>query len=203
MAARPATRLAARSTLAVAGFVILTALATAADLASKHLVFQSLLSDPALRARPTAFGDHTAKQALRRFQRPVWAGVKFTLSVNPGVAFGMPMPRWLVAAATVTIVALVLYFFATTAAKARSVHVGLALILGGALGNFYDRLLAKVSVEGFEPIRYQVRDFIDCSALHYPWVFNLADAWLVIGVAILMLHWLFVGRKLKTPGAPR
>ena len=92
MAARPATRLAARSTLAVAGFVILTALATAADLASKHLVFQSLLSDPALRARPTAFGDRTAKQALQRFQRPVWAGVKFTLSINPGVAFGFSGP---------------------------------------------------------------------------------------------------------------
>ena len=45
-----------------------------------------------------------------------------------------------------------------------------------------------------DPILRNVRDFIDCSDLGYPWVFNVADVLLVIGVAILGLHWFFVDR---------
>ena len=65
-------------------------------------------------------------------------------------------------------------------------HAALAFILAGALGNLYDRLFGAVSIPGFEPIRYQVRDFIDCSELYYRWVFNVADMLLVIGVAMLI-----------------
>jgi signal peptidase II len=104
------------------------------------------------------------------------------------------MYRGLVAAATIATILLVMYFFLTSPAKAWAVHLALAMILGGALGNLYDRLWGSVTVPGYEPIRYQVRDFIDCSSLHYPWVFNVADAWLVLGVAILLFAWWRMGR---------
>lgn len=183
--------------LSVAAFVALACVALAGDLASKHYVFNSLLNDSSLQGRlqppaGQALGATAARAVLGTYQRQICPGVSFTLSVNPGVVFGLPMPRLLVAAATVLTVTLVCYFFATS--TDRLVLPALALILGGAMGNLYDRLFSVVAMEGFEPIRYHVRDFIDCSGLHYPWVFNLADAWLVIGVALLALHWWLVGR---------
>jgi signal peptidase II len=70
-------------------------------------------------------------------------------------------------------------------------HVSLALILGGAAGNLYDRLFSAVRLPGLEPIRGHVRDFIDCRDLAYPYIFNVADALLVAGAAMILLHWLW------------
>ena len=181
-------------------FLIVVCAAISSDLLSKHYVFKWLLNDPSLRSQidvgPGApLSADAARAALGLYQREVPLGVKLTLSVNPGVVFGLHVPRPAVVVASVLTAVLVGYFFATSERSARLVHVGLALILGGALGNLYDRLFSVVSVEGFEPIAYHVRDFIDCSALHYPWVFNVADAWLVVGVALLMLNWLLAARE--------
>lgn len=63
--------------------------------------------------------------------------------------------------------------------------VGIAFIAGGALGNLIDR------------INYgYVVDFLDFSGLYFPWVFNLADAAINIGVALLLADaWLTRERK--------
>ncbi len=198
---RPA-KAAIKCPLAIALFVGLTGVALAGDLVTKHLVFQSLLSDPVLLERmdrgvQVRGGEMTAKEALRNFQRPAALGVTFSLSTNEGVAFNLPMYRWLIVVATAVTTSLVIYFFATSSAATFSVHVALGLIFGGALGNLYDRLLGEVVVPGFEPIRYQVRDFIDCSALRYPWVFNVADAALVVGVSLLVVHWFLTNRSVR------
>lgn len=188
----------------MATFVLLAAGGLAADLLSKHHVFASFLDTPDLTARVeeirTAFQAEIgrppeAREVLHHFQRDVCPGVRFTLSVNPGVVFGLPMPRWAVAAATVLTMGLVTLFFATADARARSVHVAMAFVLAGAVGNLYDRLASVVALPNMEPIRNHVRDFIDCSQLHYPWVFNVADVLLVAGVAVLMLHWLLTARQ--------
>jgi signal peptidase II len=56
--------------------------------------------------------------------------------------------------------------------------VALALILGGALGNLYDR------------IRYHfVIDFLEVKIVHYHWPdFNFADSCIVIGACLLLLE---------------
>ena len=56
--------------------------------------------------------------------------------------------------------------------------VALALILGGALGNLYDR------------IRYHyVIDFIEVHIIHYHWPdFNVADSCIVIGACLLLIE---------------
>jgi signal peptidase II len=56
--------------------------------------------------------------------------------------------------------------------------VALALILGGAIGNMYDR------------IRYgYVVDFLEVHIIHYHWPdFNVADSCIVIGALLLMLE---------------
>jgi signal peptidase II len=209
------SRPASRSVSAIVVFLAITAAGVAADLWSKHAAFQSFLDDEGLAAEARMFHDDfrgrrpTAREFLATMRRRVCPGVWLSLSTNPGVVFGLPMPRWAVAAITAGAVGLVGLFFAQTDHRARWLHVGLALILGGALGNLYDRLFSVVRLPGFEPIRYEVRDFIDCSELHWHWVFNVADVLLVVGVAILMVHRLVAplvrrsARRAAAAGAPR
>ncbi len=59
--------------------------------------------------------------------------------------------------------------------------VGLALILGGALGNLWDRLVSG-----------QVVDFLDFYVGSYHWpAFNLADSAIVVGALLLVTEILF------------
>lgn len=185
-------RWALRSPATIIVFASLVLGGLAADLVSKHWVFRSLLSDPALIARAeqyrTSHVEPTTWAVLHQFRRSACRGVSFTLSTNPGVVFGWPLPPWAVVVATIVTVALVCLFFATSDRKARAVHLALAFILAGALGNLYDRLFSEVAPLSMEPIRRNVRDFIDCSDLYYPWVFNVADVLLVVGVIVLALN---------------
>jgi signal peptidase II len=56
--------------------------------------------------------------------------------------------------------------------------VALALILGGAFGNLYDRILY-----------HYVVDFLEVRIVHYHWPdFNVADSCIVIGACLLMIE---------------
>jgi len=56
--------------------------------------------------------------------------------------------------------------------------LSLALILGGALGNLYDR--ARL---------FYVVDFLEVTIVHYHWPdFNVADSCIVIGACLLLLE---------------
>jgi len=136
--------------------------------------------------------ESASRKLLHFFRRDFAPGVRLSLSTNPGVVFGLGVPRWIVNLATGGAILLVAGMFAWSDRRARAMHLGLALILAGAAGNLYDRVFSVVQLPhaGLEPIRRHVRDFIDCSQLHYPWVFNVADAWLVVGVGLLMLQWI-------------
>ncbi len=65
------------------------------------------------------------------------------------------------------------------ATRARHVLVGIALamIAGGAIGNGLDRIRLGWVV-----------DFLDFSGLYFPWVFNIADSAISIGVVLLAWH---------------
>lgn len=54
--------------------------------------------------------------------------------------------------------------------------IGVGFIIGGALGNLYDRIAYGYVV-----------DFLDFSGLYFPWVFNVADASIDIGIGFLLL----------------
>lgn len=205
-----------RSAAAVVLFLVITVIALAADLWSKEAVFSSLLADPNLPVRVDEIRNNLGQNVEPRdvlktldLHRKVGAGLRLSLSTNPGVVFGLPMPPALVAVATVFTVLLVGWFFAVSPKRARWTHAALGLILAGALGNFYDRMIAEVRIPNFAtPITLQVRDFLDFSEVHfmglnYPYIFNVADVWLVIGVGILMLHWVFAGRGDKEKSAAK
>ena len=58
----------------------------------------------------------------------------------------------------------------------------LAFVMGGTVGNFIDRLLTNA-----------VTDFLSFvfGSYHFP-VFNLADSFLVVGVIMLIVHFVFL-----------
>jgi signal peptidase II len=111
---------------------------------------------------------------------PVWGPVRLTLVENRGVSFGLfssdaPWTRWALVAFSL-IVAGALGHWVRRAEK-RFTGAALGLIIGGALGNAVDRIRGGVVV-----------DFLDVTALHFPWVFNVADSAISIGIALLLVE---------------
>jgi signal peptidase II len=109
---------------------------------------------------------------------------------NTGAAFGMlnsvDFPFKTAALSVVAAGALAgLAFFAATLPAAQWLsRLGIALIIGGAAGNLIDRVTL-----GY------VTDFVDLSwqGWHF-WAFNVADAAITVGVALMILEMLGVGR---------
>ena len=86
---------------------------------------------------------------------------------------------------------LCLVFYAMTIARSEKLKsIGLALVLGGALGNLHDNLLPNEAVESAGA----VRDFLDFyiplpwrdGPYHYP-TFNIADSGILIGAVSLFI----------------
>ncbi len=118
-----------------------------------------------------------------------------TFSVNTGGAFGI-LPhgtQLLAAAAAIAAIAIVAYSVRARMPLPRLLGIALALPLGGALGNLWDRVSLG-----------HVIDFLDLHAGANPrWdfpIFNLADSAICIGVGLLAL---FYGRQpAAMPAAP-
>jgi signal peptidase II len=110
-----------------------------------------------------------------------------TLVHNIGVSFGLlaaeGIGRWLLVLFSV-IVSIGLFSWLKKSDN-RFLSLALGLIIGGALGNALDR-----SLYGY------VVDFLDFSELHFPWVFNVADSAITIGVILLFTQQFF------TPSQP-
>ncbi|HET7628769.1 MAG TPA: signal peptidase II [Bacillales bacterium] len=121
---------------------------------------------------------------------PVWTGVlSITSHRNRGAAFGILQGRmWLFYIITVVVVIGVIYYLQTQGRKQPLLGIALGLVLGGAVGNFIDRLW-----------RGEVVDFIYVSIINFP-IFNVADSSLCIGVALIFIHTLADAKKGSTHG---
>jgi signal peptidase II len=103
---------------------------------------------------------------------------RFTYVENRGAAFSFlasaAFGRWLLVATGLIAVAA----FSVWALRLRRqlAVLGAALILGGAVGNLFDRIRLGYVVD-FVQWHYQDR-------VHWP-VFNVADAWILVGAVIL------------------
>src|SRR5438034_3333565 len=103
---------------------------------------------------------------------------------NTGVAFGIfssissPAKSVLLSVFTALAATLVTVYSARTSTRNRLLQVALGLILGGALGNLYDRL-----AYGY------VNDFLEFYIGNYHWPsFNIADSAISIGVVLLTIE---------------
>ena len=131
--------------------------------------------------------DYVTKVAVLASFAP-WEGRAVTpffnlvLVFNKGAAFsflasapGWQMPFF----ATIAVVASVVISFLIFKHRNKTLFCcGLALILGGALGNLYDRLVYG-----------HVVDFLDFHAAGWHWpAFNVADSAITVGAAILIVE---------------
>ena len=145
-------------------FWAVAAVAAAADLCTKHLIFQRL---PALDSKPIVI---------------VKGFIQIVHSENRGGVFGLAQgsAMWLVFGLVAG--ALVVWFAHRKENKALLLQIALGLIMAGAIGNVFDRVA----------IGY-VRDFVDVcywSGKHWP-AFNVADAGICVGAVYLAVHAFF------------
>ncbi len=109
---------------------------------------------------------------------------------NRGAAWGMLEGQmWLFSIVTVAVICAIVYFYHSEAKGKPIFQVGLMLLLGGAIGNFIDRIF-----------RGEVVDFVDVliPIIKYDFpIFNVADAALTIAVVILMIGLIMEDKKEK------
>jgi len=127
-------------------------------------------------------------------QRVVTDFFNLVLVFNKGAAFSLfaQAPGWQapVLSAFAVAAAIVVGVFIMRSPGRQILCFGLALILGGAIGNVIDRLRFG-----------QVVDFLDFHALGWHWpAFNVADSAITLGAALLILDGL--RRHEKRAGAP-
>ncbi len=114
----------------------------------------------------------------------------FTLRYNSGAAFSFlddsgGWQRWLFTGIALVASVLLSFWIKRVAATKPYEAFALAFILGGALGNLYDRIVLGHVVD-FILVHYQD---------HYWPAFNLADSAISLGAAILIIDMLFVKEK--------
>jgi signal peptidase II len=105
---------------------------------------------------------------------------------NSGIAFGLfASAASIVILLTSLAVAWMLYFFARSGSRHPILPVALGLVMGGSLSNLVDRVRLG-----------HVTDFLD---LRYWPAFNLADTFIVVGVAALLLALVVSDRNAAKP----
>lgn len=109
---------------------------------------------------------------------------------NSGAAWGMLEGQmWLFYIVTVVVVGGLIYYFHKEAQGHRLFSISLMLLLGGAIGNFIDRLVSGEVVD-FIAVLIPVINY------NFP-IFNIADAALTIGVGLLIIHIIMDEKKNK------
>ncbi|OCG07155.1 signal peptidase II [Gilliamella sp. wkB178] len=107
---------------------------------------------------------------------------------NIGAAFSiLEGQRWMLAVVAIIISGVIIYMLYRNPSSKKLENFSLALILGGALGNLFDRLY-----HGF------VVDFLDVNFgdWHYP-TFNIADCAICVGIGLFIISNFKKSKKIK------
>jgi signal peptidase II len=186
------------------------AVSVVADLWSKEVAFErvagfpvTVLREQVLEAK--ANGLRTL-QSLIPAHEPVVVAPKllnFTLVLNPGAVFGIGAgQRWFFIFFTTLAIAFGLYMFMKwTTRRDRWAHVALGLLIGGGIGNLYDRWVYACVRDFIAPLPgvkfpFGLDPFGGNGAV-WPYVSNVADAILLVGIGILAI---FLWRKDSAAG---
>lgn len=180
------------------------------DLATKSLAFAHVAGDPVridrnavLAAGPSGIPGlvppHSPMTVIPSL-------LELRLVLNPGAVFGIgPGRRWFFVAFTLIAIGMALWaFLKWTRPRDRWGHMGLGLILAGGLGNLYDRLVYGCVRDFLHPLPGVNLPFgliwPNGARDVWPWVSNVADAVLLIGIVLLTLHLWGLDRQLKASG---
>jgi signal peptidase II len=114
--------------------------------------------------------------------------LNFVLAPNPGITFGLfphlcPCVIW-----TVSILVLLYILWELLSTRIRLEKMSYSFIIGGAIGNLIDRFRLGYVI-----------DFLDfhVGKFHYPWPFNVADSFIVMGISTLIFTYFVVRHKTK------
>lgn len=111
--------------------------------------------------------------------------INLTYLENRGAAFGILQDkRILFVILTISIVLYLIYYFVKNIKKNPTIlNIAMAMIISGAIGNFYDRLFQAYVV-----------DFIEFSFVNFP-VFNVADIFVTVGCGLMIIYIMLHGEK--------
>jgi len=183
--------LAWRSRAAVLRFGLVFVIVLAADLVSKHLAFAHVADLPVDMDLVREHGIAAIPGHEPIIVVPRVLGLRLTL--NEGAIFGLGAGgRWIFVTIGSVALLVVVGLFARSRPGQWVTHLALASILAGAIGNLVDRVLYGM-----------VRDLLwlfpgvelpfgwswpgSAGTGLYPWIFNVADAALVVGVALIAI----------------
>jgi signal peptidase II len=141
---------------------------------------------------------------LADLELPLRASVKLagpfylTMVWNPGVSFvggfmqsHKELVRWLLAAFSIGVAVMLSVWVRKATRLLFAIAVG--LVIGGAIGNVVDRIRFGAVV-----------DFIDVSRLlYFPWVFNIADSAITVGICLLLVDMLRQDGKERAARVPQ
>ena len=141
-----------------------------------------VVADQALKAWALA-----AFRAVGTTSLPGLGPMRLSLVWNTGISFGVlnigaEWTRWLLAAFALFVAVGLALWARTIERPVFAVAVG--CIIGGAVGNLIDRVRLGAVI-----------DFLDFSRLWFPWVFNIADAAINVGAALLIWDLFLAPRK--------
>ena len=167
-----------------------------ADLISKQWAFNSVAGKPVLVERNVLIENPGFNPIPPHQSMVVIPGrmLNFHLVLNSGAVFGIGSEqRGFFIGFTIVAIIVALYIFGwQTRRSSIMAHVGIGLVMAGALGNLWDRLAIG-----------RVRDFLHMfpgrhlpfglqwpggGSEVFPWVFNIADVLLLCGMGILLIH---------------
>lgn len=117
--------------------------------------------------------------------------LRFVFVENPGIAFGIDTSNYSILITFITFLAVVfISFYLLFLVKNNNYErFPIAFILGGAVGNFIDRLLTVINCCDYNG----VIDFIDIGINNFRWyTFNVADLSISIGLCIYLYQAYFL-----------
>lgn len=119
--------------------------------------------------------------------------LELTLVLNPGAVFGVgPGQRIFFVTFTLGALGFAMFMFAKwTGPRDTWAHAALGLLIGGGLGNLYDRLVYACVRDFLHPLpglTWPGGWTINGTREVWPYVSNLADLFLLIGIFILLRH---------------
>ncbi len=117
---------------------------------------------------------------------------RITHVLNTGAAFSLfgdsaspELVRWMLVGFSLVAAVAIIVILLRTGRRITMTGIALALILGGALGNVYDRIKTGAVI-----------DFLEVHIVHYHWPdFNVADSCIVVGGILLVLDSLIAARE--------
>lgn len=110
----------------------------------------------------------------------------FTYIRNSGASFGsFSDSRWVFMVISTVMIAAMIFYLVKYRPSKKLMYIPISMIIGGGVGNMIDRLFYGESFGNGTVV-----DFLDFCAFPdlWMWIFNVADAFVVVGAGILFVY---------------